>query len=149
MDQAEIRQRIASFLVNNRNLHALHVSSRASLQGPPPSEFFVARLQKLLSAISYMDAVAVIETQSGRYAVEYGDWHEPGEFGIYSLEGDGLRGRLTREDVMRFFVPLGGHVTSASLKPMLDGTMYNSAEGDTVVTYWPPRFALNYGRYLS
>lgn len=148
MDQANIRERVTSFLDTDRDLQALHVTSKAFFKAPPPSEPFMARLQKLLSVIGQLAALAVIETRNTTYAVDSGGWHQPGEFGIYDTRGCLEWSWLSRKQVLSFFVPLSGQVTRVSLKPILNGTTDRSVIGETVVTYEPPRFQLTAGEYI-
>lgn len=143
MDHDDIRGRVASMLSDNRTLHALRQVSRATLQAPPPNEYFVARLQKLLSLVARSGGIAVIETADSTYAVFHqGTGGEDAGFDIYNQGTQRHQWDVTRDQLVRFFIPLSGHVRMARLTSLGDGPTEDFIDALTPVVYQPPRFEL-------
>lgn len=142
MDHDNVRSRIASLISDDRTLHALRHVSRATLQAPPPNEYFVARLQKMLSAICRLGGIAVVWTADSVYAIDHEGSTEDSGFYIYNQARQRSQDGLTRDQLVRFFIPLSGHVRLAYLASRGNGHMEAYIEAVSPVTYGPPRFEL-------
>lgn len=142
MDHNNVRSRIASLISDNRTLHALRRVSRATLQAPPPNEYFVARLQKMLSAVCRLGGIAVVWTAESRYAVDHEGHDEDSGFDIWNETRHRSQGGLTRDQVVHFFIPLSGHVEAANLASRGDGYTGTYIDAVSPVKYHPPRFEL-------